>query len=46
MVNVSTNTKINHLVPQTFDTNVPCQVYMSAQNTMGLSTPSGMYVGM
>jgi len=46
MGNISTNTKINHLAPQTFDTNVPCHVYMSAQNMAGLSMPPCMYVGM
>ena len=47
MVNISTNKKINHLAPQTFDTKLPCHIHnMSAQNTAGLSMPPCMYVGM
>jgi len=37
MVNNSTNVKNQPFAPQTFDTNVPCHIYRSAQNTAGLN---------
>ena len=37
MVSNSTNNTLNHLAPQTFDTNVPCHIYRPAQNTAGLT---------